>query len=172
MAQGQTPQSGSAANKTNTLMIIGVIVGAVLVIAVLFVTQQQNRVASLAGGSDFLAQNAQEEGVITTPSGLQYKVIEEGTGERPTLQDSVTVHYRGTLTDGTEFDSSFGGEPITFPLGNVIQGWQEGLQLMTVGSRYMLYIPSELGYGARGTPGGPIPPNATLIFEVELLGIG
>ncbi|MDL1900709.1 FKBP-type peptidyl-prolyl cis-trans isomerase [Anaerolineae bacterium CFX9] len=172
MAQGRPPQSAAAANKTNTLMIIGVIAGAVLVIALLFVTQQQNRVASLAGGSEFLAQNALEEGVITLPSGLQYKVIEEGTGARPTLNDSVTVHYRGTLTDGTEFDSSFGGEPITFPLRNVIQGWQEGLQLMTVGSRYMLYIPSELGYGARGTPGGPIPPNATLIFEVELLGIG
>lgn len=122
-------------------------------------------------GEQFLAENGKKEGVMTTDSGLQYKVVTAGSGAQPTADDTVTVHYSGKLLDGTEFDSSYArGEPISFPLGNVIPGWTEGLQLMKIGSKYELYIPSALAYG----PGGSqprIPPNATLVFEVELLGI-
>jgi FKBP-type peptidyl-prolyl cis-trans isomerase FkpA len=108
----------------------------------------------------------------TTESGLRYEVLRDGDGPKPSLSDIVTVHYRGTLEDGTVFDSSYDrNEPMTFPLAAVIPGWKEGLQLMPVGSKYKLVIPSELGYGARGAGGGQIPPHATLIFEVELLGI-
>jgi len=107
--------------------------------------------------------------VITTPSGLKYEVLKEGTGAKPTATSNVTVHYRGTLTDGKEFDSSYKrGQPATFPLNRVIKGWTEGVQLMTEGSKYKFTIPPELGYGAAGA-GGSIPPNATLIFEVELI---
>ncbi len=120
-------------------------------------------------GESFLAENGKKEGVVTTASGLQYKVLTAGTGPKPTPTDTVTVHYRGTLLDGTEFDSSYGrGEPVSFPVTGVIPGWVEALQLMTEGAKWELYIPSELAYGAGGT-GGPIGPNATLIFEVELL---
>lgn len=127
--------------------------------------------AAKAKGEKFLAENAQREGVKTTDSGLQYEVIEQGEGPKPTAEDRVTVHYRGTLIDGTEFDSSYQrGEPITFPLSGVIKGWVEGLQLMPVGSKYRLYIPAELAYGESGAP-PRIGPNETLIFEVELLGI-
>ena len=109
--------------------------------------------------------------MITTASGLQYEVLTEGTGPKPKATDTVTVHYKGTLTNGKVFDSSYDrGEPISFPLDRVIKGWTEGLQLMSVGSKYRLTIPSQLGYGAAGA-GGVIPPNATLVFEVELLGI-
>jgi FKBP-type peptidyl-prolyl cis-trans isomerase len=109
--------------------------------------------------------------VITTASGLQYEVLTEGTGPKPKASDTVTVHYKGTLTNGKVFDSSYDrGEPISFPLDRVIKGWTEGLQLMSVGSKYRLTIPANLGYGAAGA-GGVIPPNATLIFEVELLQI-
>jgi FKBP-type peptidyl-prolyl cis-trans isomerase len=119
----------------------------------------------------FLVDNAKKEGVITTPSGLQYKVIEPGSGARPKAAETVRVHYSGRLIDGKKFDSSYDrGEPISFPLNRVIPGWTEGLQLMPIGAKYELVIPSELGYGARGA-GGVIPPDATLIFEVELLGI-
>lgn len=122
-------------------------------------------------GEKFLTENAAKEGVKTTDSGLQYKIIEEGTGEVPQPTDIVTVHYTGKLVDGTVFDSSVErGEPATFPLNGVIQGWTEGLQLIKEGGKAELYIPSNLGYGARGA-GGVIPPNATLIFEVELLSI-
>jgi FKBP-type peptidyl-prolyl cis-trans isomerase len=120
-------------------------------------------------GEEFLAANAEKEGVVTLPSGLQYKQIEEGEGAQPDAADTVTVHYRGTLVDGTVFDSSYErGEPVSFPLQNVIPGWTEGLQHMKEGSKYELYIPPELAYGPGGS-GPVIGPNETLIFEVELL---
>ena len=126
--------------------------------------------ANRAEAEAFFAENGQREGVITTPSGLQYEVIEMGDGPSPAATDMVTAHYRGTLLDGTEFDSSLGGEPRSFPLNQVISGWTEGLQLMTVGSKFMFYLPSELGYGSN-PPGPPIGPDSALIFEVELVGI-
>ncbi len=108
--------------------------------------------------------------VVATPSGLKYVTVKEGTGKSPKATDAVTVHYRGVLTDGTVFDSSFErGEPITFPLNGVIKGWTEGLQLMKEGGTTVFYIPSDLAYGEMGTPNGPIPPNAPLIFEVQLI---
>lgn len=122
-------------------------------------------------GVEFLEANKKKDGVKTTSSGLQYKAIKEGTGPKPKETDTVKVHYRGTLIDGSEFDSSYKrNEPATFPLNGVIRAWTEGLQLMPVGSKYELYIPSELGYGAAGQ-GASIPPNSTLIFEVELISI-
>jgi FKBP-type peptidyl-prolyl cis-trans isomerase FkpA len=118
----------------------------------------------------FLAENAKKEGVTVTDSGLQYKVISMGDGTKPTAEDVVQVHYKGTLLDGTEFDSSYArNEPATFPLNRVISGWTEGLQLMPVGSKFEFVIPSELAYGP--TNKGAIPANSTLIFEVELLAI-
>ncbi len=122
-------------------------------------------------GRLFLEGNAEREGVVVTDSGLQYEVITEGTGAQPTAADTVTVHYRGTFVDGSEFDSSYSrGEPISFPLNGVISGWTEGLQLMKVGSKYRLYIPYDLAYGPRGRPGS-IPPYSALIFDVELIDI-
>lgn len=119
----------------------------------------------------FLEENAKKEGVKTTPSGLQYTVIKEGEGAKPKATDTVKVHYKGTLVDGKEFDSSYKrGEPISFPLNGVIKGWTEGLQLMPVGSTYRFFIPSELGYGDRGA-GADIPGGAALIFDVELIEI-
>lgn len=120
-------------------------------------------------GEEFLAENKNNEGVQVTDSGLQYKVLEEGSGESPTSSDEVKVHYRGTLLDGTEFDSSYNGDPVQFPLNQVIPGWTEGVQLMQEGAKYKFWIPGELGYGSNPRPGGPIGPNETLIFEVELL---
>ncbi|MBO4645275.1 MAG: FKBP-type peptidyl-prolyl cis-trans isomerase [Bacteroidales bacterium] len=121
-----------------------------------------------AAGAAFLAKNKTQPGVKETPSGLQYKVVREGNGKKPNATDKVKVHYKGTLLDGTVFDSSYDrNEPIVFPLGNVIAGWTEGLQLMSEGSKYILYIPSDLGYGDRGAQ--TIKPGATLIFEVELI---
>ena len=124
----------------------------------------------IAAGKQFLADNAKNDSVKTTASGLQYKVIKEGTGATHTADDRVKVHYEGRLLDGTVFDSSLErGEPVTFGVGQVIPGWTEALQLMTVGSEYELYIPQELGYGEREA--GSIPPYSTLIFKVQLLGI-
>ncbi|ABQ13710.1 FKBP-type peptidyl-prolyl cis-trans isomerase [Dichelobacter nodosus] len=121
-------------------------------------------------GKAFLEENAKKDGVITTESGLQYKVVKKGTGAKPNSDDRVTVDYTGTLIDGTEFDSSKGREPITINVQDVIAGWVEGLQLMTEGANYIFYIPSDLAYGSRGA-GNAIPPNATLIFDVNLLKI-
>ncbi|MFL6196349.1 MAG: FKBP-type peptidyl-prolyl cis-trans isomerase [Thermoanaerobaculia bacterium] len=125
-----------------------------------------------AEGEAFLAKNKSRPGVKTTASGLQYEVLTEGKGASPKATDTVTVNYRGTLMDGTEFDSSYGrGEPATFVLNQVIPGWTEGVQLMKVGSKYKFYIPAALGYGDRGA-GNIIGPNAPLVFEVELVSIG
>ena len=126
---------------------------------------------AVAEGDAFLKENGQREGIVTTASGLQYEVLNKGEGAMPSANDKVTVHYHGTLVDGTVFDSSVDrGEPATFPVNGVIPGWVEALQLMNVGSKYKLFIPSDLAYGERGA-GGTIGPNATLIFEVELLSI-
>jgi len=123
-----------------------------------------------AEGDKFLLENRGKEGVQVTDSGLQYKVIEMGEGPKPAASDKVTVHYRGSLLNGTEFDSSYArNQPMTFQLDQVIPGWTEGVQLMPVGSKFMFYIPPNLAYGANGS--GPIGPNSTLVFEVELLGI-
>ncbi len=122
-------------------------------------------------GEAFLAANKTKEGVVTLPDGLQYKILKEGNGPKPTASQTVKCHYRGTLIDGREFDSSYKrNEPAEFALGQVIKGWTEALQLMPVGSKWQLFIPSELAYGERGA-GQLIGPNATLIFEVELLSI-
>jgi FKBP-type peptidyl-prolyl cis-trans isomerase FklB len=122
-----------------------------------------------ATGEKFLAENKTKEGVKTTPSGLQYKVITEGKGESPKATDTVVTHYKGTLINGTEFDSSYKrGEPASFPVNRVIKGWTEALQMMKPGSKYQLFVPASLAYGERGA-GGDIGPNETLIFDVELL---
>lgn len=138
-----------------------------------FFTELEQKIAGQAKetGEKFLAENAKRPEVKTTPSGLQYEIIEATIGQKPKATDKVKVHYEGTLTDGTVFDSSYKrGEPITFGLNQVIKGWTEGLQLMSIGSKYKLYIPYQLGYGAQGA-GAAIPPYAALIFTVELLGI-
>ncbi len=128
--------------------------------------------ANKARGEEFLAANADKEGVSVTDSGLQYSVISTGDGPKPAATDQVTVHYRGTLIDGTEFDSSYSrGEPTSFRLNEVIPGWTEGVQLMNVGSKYRFVIPYDLAYGERGA-GGAIGPFETLVFEVELIEIG
>jgi FKBP-type peptidyl-prolyl cis-trans isomerase FkpA len=137
--------------------------------------QLEERTAKAAkakeAGEKFLAENGKREGVKTTESGLQYEILTEGSGATPKATDKVTVHYKGTLIDGTEFDSSYSrGQPVTFPLGNVIPGWTEGLQLVKTGGKAKLYIPSNLAYGERGA-GAKIGPNEALIFEVELIAI-
>lgn len=122
-------------------------------------------------GETFLAANKTKPGVVTTPSGLQYKILQPGTGPKPTATDKVVCNYKGTLINGTEFDSSYKrGQPATFPVGQVIKGWTEALQLMPVGSKWQLFVPADLAYGDRGA-GNDIPPGTTLIFEVELLSI-
>src|SRR5207244_808299 len=121
------------------------------------------------GGETFLAANKGKDGVVTLPSGLQYKILTQGTGPKPTSADTVVCNYRGTLINGTEFDSSYKrGQPATFPISGVIKGWTEALPLMPVGSKWQLFIPSEMAYGERA-PGPEIGPNSTLIFEIELL---
>ena len=122
-------------------------------------------------GEAFLADNKTKDGVVALPSGLQYKILTQGTGPTPAASDTVNCNYRGTLINGTEFDSSYKrNQPASFPVGQVIKGWTEALQLMPVGSKWQLFIPPDLAYGPRGA-GGVIGPNATLIFEVELLSI-
>lgn len=124
-----------------------------------------------AEGAAFLAENAKLEGVVVTESGLQYKVLESGKGDSPGPADVATVHYRGTLIDGTQFDSSYDrGQPATFPVGGVIAGWTEALQMMMPGANWQLFIPAELAYGERGA-GQDIGPNATLLFDVELISV-
>jgi FKBP-type peptidyl-prolyl cis-trans isomerase len=132
---------------------------------------QQAGAANKKEGDAFLAANKSKEGVVTLPSGLEYKILTAGKGPKPTASDSVVCNYRGTLIDGKEFDSSYKrGEPATFPVAGVIKGWTEALQLMPVGSKWQLFVPSDLAYAERGS-GPDIGPNATLIFEVELLSI-
>jgi FKBP-type peptidyl-prolyl cis-trans isomerase FklB len=132
---------------------------------------QQAGAANKTEGEAFLAANKSKDGVVTLPSGLQYKILTAGTGPKPTASDSVKCNYRGTLINGTEFDSSYKrGQPATFGVGQVIKGWTEALQLMPVGSKWQVVVPSSLAYGERGA-GAEIGPNATLIFEIELLSI-
>lgn len=137
----------------------------------LFKMKEEKSAANLKAGQDFLAVNKQKPGVVELPSGLQYEIIKEGTGPKPTAFDKVTCHYHGTLINGTIFDSSVQrGQPAAFPLSAVIKGWTEGVQLMPMGSKWRFFIPPHLGYGDRQV-GPTIGPNSTLIFEVELLGI-
>lgn len=133
--------------------------------------QQKQSESVIEEGINFLRENGKREGVTTLASGLQYEVINDGTGSKPTIEDNVTTHYHGTLIDGTVFDSSVDrGEPASFPVGGVIKGWTEALQLMSVGSKWKLYVPYDLAYGERGA-GPQIGPYSTLIFEVELISI-
>ena len=127
--------------------------------------------ANRRASDEFMAQNATREGVQTTASGLQYEVLREGEGPLPGPDATVTVHYRGTLLDGTEFDESYSGEPATFSVNGVIPGFGEGVRLMNVGAKYRIYVPTDLGYGLQVRPGGAIKPNHALIFEIEMLGI-
>lgn len=148
------------------LMVIGI----VIFVARLFINSPDTA-AIKQEGIDFLERNKSVDGVQVTASGLQYKVLEKGNGtETPKASDTVTVHYEGTLINGDVFDSSLQrGQPISFPLNRVIKGWTEGLQLMSPGDKFRLYIPSELAYGKRSA--GKIPPNSTLVFDVELISI-
>jgi len=144
----------------------------ILVLIGLFMFSKNNSElaqTNITEGAAFLAENATKEGVTTTASGLQYTILTDAEGDKPSATSNVTVHYKGTTLDGTEFDSSYSrNAPATFPLNRVIGGWTEGVQLMSVGATYRFFIPSELAYGAQGA-GGAIGPNATLIFDVELL---
>jgi len=162
--------SASAAGGSGRWIALGLLLLALVAVLVWAGTQRAvdaSRPADLA----YLAKHKGMPGVHTTASGLQYEVLHEGNGPRPTPADTVAVHYEGRLLDGTVFDSSIArGQPAVFPLAGVIPGWTEGVQLMKVGSKYRFTIPPELGYGAHGA-GGVIPPNAVLVFEVELLGI-
>jgi len=140
--------------------------------AALRALQEEITMQLKAEGEKFLAKNKSAEGIKTTKSGLQYKVIKAGDGETPKPTDHVQCHYRGTLVDGTEFDSSYRrGQPATFPVGGVIPGWVEALQMMKTGDKWRLFIPSDLAYGASPPPRSPIPPHAVLIFDIELLAI-
>lgn len=137
----------------------------------LFQQKNEKAAANLKAGQDFLEANKQKPGVVALPSGLQYEVLTEGSGPKPSASNKVTCHYHGTLIDGTVFDSSVQrGQPATFPLNMVIKGWTEGLQLMSQGSKWRFFIPANLGYGDRQVS-AQIGPNSTLVFDVELLGI-
>jgi FKBP-type peptidyl-prolyl cis-trans isomerase FklB len=132
--------------------------------------QKEHAEKNKKAGEAFLAENKKKDGVVTLPDGLQYKILKKGAGKSPKATDSVTVNYRGTLIDGTEFDSSYKrGQPATFPVNGVIRGWTEALQKMKEAAKWQLFIPADLAYGAAGRPG--IPPNSTLIFEVELISV-
>lgn len=142
------------------------LLSAIVVIASVMSTNAQS---GKEKGEAYLAENAKKDGVKTTASGLQYKMMKEGTGKQPKATDTVKVHYRGTFLDGKEFDSSYSRNmPTEFPLNGVIPGWTEGVQLLKEGGKCTLYVPSKLAYGERGFPGA-IPPNETLIFEIELI---
>jgi FKBP-type peptidyl-prolyl cis-trans isomerase len=172
MSAKQTP----AKRRDYTWFIVGAIaiVAVIALIAIIQPSNQQLPASEVRAteGAQFMASNASAEGVTTTPSGLQYRVVTEGDGPKPAATDRVSVHYTGKLLDGTVFDSSVErGQPINFALNGVIPGWTEGLQLMPVGSTYEFWIPPELAYGSRGAGNGVIPPNATLYFQVQLLGI-
>lgn len=135
--------------------------------------QEKQFEKNITEGKLFLEENAKKEGVVSLPSGLQYEIITEGSGEIPAATDTVTTHYHGTLINGSVFDSSYDrGEPASFPVNGVIKGWIEALQLMPVGSKWKLFIPAELAYGANPHPGGPIEPHMVLLFDIELLKIG
>ena len=137
----------------------------------LFAMKNEKAQQNAEKGKKFLEENAQKEGIVTLPSGLQYEILTEGNGDKPAATDAVTCHYHGTLIDGTVFDSSVRrGQPATFPLNRVIKGWTEALQLMPIGSKWRLFLPSELAYGSQQVS-AEIGPNSTLIFEVELLDI-
>lgn len=160
-------QKPSAADSADVDEMVGMVMAA----------EDSTSVAEAAADKNMASYDANffkgDSGYQTTPSGLKYVTVVEGTGVSPTATDMVTVHYTGRLLDGTVFDSSVQrGEPTTFPLQAVIKGWTEGLQLMKTGGQTVFYIPSDLAYGQMGTPGGPIPPNADLIFEVELIQVG
>ncbi|MCA9907322.1 MAG: FKBP-type peptidyl-prolyl cis-trans isomerase [Anaerolineae bacterium] len=160
-------QKQTARDPRNIIIGIAVLAAIVMLAAVLLNAQNQNNTAANADCTEYDPDIAE---VVTTASGLQYQVLRACEGAHPSASDTVTVHYRGTLTNGTEFDSSYArNQPASFPLNGVIPGWTEGVQLMTVGSKYRFTIPPQLAYGERGN--GPVPPNATLIFDVELLGI-
>jgi len=149
-----------------------VFLASALAVIVAACSRHDEGAANADAGSAFLATNAKEPGVVTLPSGLQYKVIRSGpeSGLNPRPQDEVRVHYEGTLLDGTVFDSSYReGTPVVFKLGNLIPAWVEGIALMRPGDEWILYVPAELGYGADGQ--GPIPPNSVLTFRIELLGV-
>lgn len=155
------------------------IVGALAVVGVVIYTMTNRDTRTpyekakpyLDEGEAFLKENATKPNIQSLPNGLQYEVLQEGTGPQPTIKSKVRVHYRGTLIDGTEFDSSYKrGEPITFPLSNVIAGWQQGIPLMKEGAKYRLFIPNKFAYGLN-SPSPSIPPGALLIFEVELLNV-
>lgn len=157
----------------NKALIVGVVIILLVVIGV-WVSKSAERqkeaaAKALADGQQFLKENKEREGIVTTASGLQYEILQEGDGEKPSLSSRVTTHYHGTLVDGSVFDSSVErGQPATFGVGQVIRGWQEGIPLMSVGAKYRFYIPQELAYGMR-SPSSSIPPGSALIFEVELL---
>jgi len=153
--------------------LIILIISLIVLIGLFMFSKNNSEVAEAnkQAGIAFLAENGKKDGVLTTASGLQYTVITEGEGEKPSARQNVTVHYKGTTLDGEEFDSSYSrNAPATFPLNRVIAGWTEGVQLMSIGSTYRFFISSELAYGTQGA-GGAIGPNATLIFDVELLSI-